>query len=180
MCHCGNIVSVSGTFSFASRVLALSEAVIPLIFVHHEGHEGHEGVGNFVLKRRLTIHDNFRGLRKFSGRRRPLGFGYASRQDAKDAKFGNQFLFFTPFAFFARDTPRLTGARSAPYENLRDLRAFVVNPTFFILVAAQPRWVLRGKSCISLLRSRSERFRLEGAVAFLQESSEAAFLFRFF
>ena len=45
---------------------------------------------------------------------------------AKDAKFGNQFLFFAPFAFFARDIPRPTGARSAPYENLRVLRAFVV------------------------------------------------------
>jgi hypothetical protein len=75
-------------------------------------------------------------LRKFSVSRRPLGFGYASRQDAKDAKLGNQFLFFEPFAFFAEDIPRPTGARSAPYENLRVLRAFVVNPTFLILVAA--------------------------------------------
>jgi hypothetical protein len=24
---------------------------------------------------------------------------------AKDAKFGNQFIFFAPFAFFARDIP---------------------------------------------------------------------------
>src|SRR3972149_155756 len=68
---------------------------------------------------RTTIHDNFRGLRKFSGRRRPLEFGYASRQDAK---FGNRFLFFAPFAFFAGDIPRPTGARSAPYETLRVLR----------------------------------------------------------
>ena len=42
---------------------------------------------------------------------------------------------------FAGDIPRPTGARSAPYENLRVLRAFVVNPTFLILVAAVPRWV---------------------------------------
>jgi hypothetical protein len=42
----------------------------------------------------------------------------------------------------ARDIPRLTGARSAPYENLRVLRAFVVNPTFLFLVAAVPREVL--------------------------------------
>ena len=40
---------------------------------------------------------------------------------------------------FAGDIPRLTGAPSAPYENLRVLRAFVVNPTFLILVAASPR-----------------------------------------
>jgi len=40
---------------------------------------------------------------------------------------------------FAGDIPRLTGARSAPYENLCALRAFVVNPTFLILVAAEPR-----------------------------------------
>jgi hypothetical protein len=30
------------------------------------------------------------------------------------------------FPFFARDHPKLTGARSSPYENLRVLRAFVV------------------------------------------------------
>jgi hypothetical protein len=36
---------------------------------------------------------------------------------AKVAKVGNQFLFFAPFAIIARDIPRLTGARSAPYEN---------------------------------------------------------------
>jgi hypothetical protein len=44
---------------------------------------------------------------------------------------------FAPFAFFAGDIPRPTGARSAPYENLRVLRAFVVNPTFLILVAVR-------------------------------------------
>jgi len=98
---------------------------------------------------RTTIHDNFRGLRKFSRRRRPLGFGYASRQDAKVAKFGNRFLFFVPFAFFAGDIPRPTGARSAPYGNLRVLRAFVVNPTFLILVAALSRWELRGEEISS-------------------------------
>jgi hypothetical protein len=37
---------------------------------------------------------------------------------AKDAKFGNQFIFFAPFAFFARDIPKLAGARSAPYKIL--------------------------------------------------------------
>src|SRR4030065_728951 len=86
--------------------------------------------------------ENLRGLRKFFGRPRPLGFGCPSRQDAKDAKFRNQLLFI---AFFARDISRPTGARSAPYENLRVLRAFVVDPTFLILVAAVPRWDLRGE-----------------------------------
>ena len=81
----------------------------------------------------------------FPGAENPLGFGYASRQDAKDAKFGNQFLFFAPFVFFAGDIPRPTGARSAPYGTLRVLRAFVVNPTFLILVAALPRCELRGE-----------------------------------
>jgi hypothetical protein len=51
---------------------------------------------------------------------------------------GHRPVTFAPFAFFARDNPRLTGARSAPYENLRVLRAFVVNPAFLILVVASP------------------------------------------
>ena len=57
-----------------------------LDFVYHEDYEGHEGFGNFILKLRdlrTTIADNLRGLRKFSGLRRPIGFGYASRQGAK-------------------------------------------------------------------------------------------------
>jgi hypothetical protein len=40
---------------------------------------------------------------------------------------------------FAGDIPRPTGERSAPYENLRVLRAFVVNSTFLISVAAVAR-----------------------------------------
>jgi len=59
--------------------------------------------------------ENLRGLRTSSEIPR------AKR--AKDAKLGNQFLFFAPFA---RDIPRLPGARSASCENLRVLRAFVV------------------------------------------------------
>jgi hypothetical protein len=51
---------------------------------------------------------------------------------------------------FARDIPRPTGARSAPYENLRVLRAFVVNPTFLILVAAEPR-------CVSVVNISSQK-----------------------
>jgi hypothetical protein len=93
------------------------------------------------------MHKILRSWRKFSGDPECSNTGIDSRQacpefrrrGAKYAKFGNQFLFFAPFAFFARDIPRLTGARSAPYENLRVLRAFVANPTFLILVAALPR-----------------------------------------
>ncbi len=59
-----------------------------------------------------TIHDNFRGLRKFFGNRK---LSDSDTPRAKRAKFGNQFLFFAPFA---RDIPRLSGARSAPYEIL--------------------------------------------------------------
>jgi len=40
--HLGNTVSLSGRFPLAQHVLALSHAVIPLNFVHHEGPEGHE------------------------------------------------------------------------------------------------------------------------------------------
>jgi hypothetical protein len=38
---------------------------------------------------RTTKLERLRGSRKFSGSRRPLGFGYFSRQDAKDAELGN-------------------------------------------------------------------------------------------
>ena len=66
-----------------------------------------------------------------------------SRQGAKYAKFGieriknftnhpGHFSELCGHGVFAGDTPRLTGARSAPYENLRVLRALVVNPTFLI------------------------------------------------
>jgi hypothetical protein len=66
-----------------------------------------------------------------------------SRQDAKNAKLKEVFL--GGLCAFARDNPRPTGARSAPYENLRVLRAFVVNPTFLILVAAWPHCDLCGE-----------------------------------
>ena len=77
-----------------------------------------------------------------------LGFGYFPRKGAKtlssEEKNNNPqtnslppirplrlgvFARYPPnscLMFFARDNPRLTGARSAPYENLRVLRAFVV------------------------------------------------------
>jgi hypothetical protein len=113
------------------------------------------------------MHKNLRSWRKFSGSRRFLGFGYSSRQacpelSRRDAKAlsseekknnpqTNSLLLIQPLRLgvLAGDIPRLTGtppggfepqggARSAPYENLRVLRAFVVNPTFLILVAAVP------------------------------------------
>ena len=78
-----------------------------------------------------------------------LGFGYYSRQDAKtlsseennNSPQSNSLPLFRPLRLgvFAGDIPRVTGARSAPCENLRVLRAFVVNPAFLILVAALPR-----------------------------------------
>jgi hypothetical protein len=86
---------------------------------------------------------SFRGLRKFFDGPELWDAGIYSRQDAKNAKFRDFFLGgLCPSTVlrvvslsnhaFARDNPRLTGARSAPYENLRVLRAFVVNPTFLI------------------------------------------------
>jgi len=44
-----------------------------------------------------------------------------------------------PFAFFAVDIPRPTGARSAPYETRRVLRVLRGEITFHFLVAALPR-----------------------------------------
>jgi hypothetical protein len=73
---------------------------------------------------------SFRGWRKFFDGPELWDAGIYSRQDAKNAKFRDFFL--GGLCAFARDNPRLTGARSAPYENLRVLRAFVVNPTFLI------------------------------------------------
>jgi hypothetical protein len=83
---------------------------------------------------------SFRGLREFSDGPELWDAGIYSRQDAKNAKLKDCFL--GGLCAFARDNPRLTGARSAPYENLRVLRAFVVNPTFLILVSALPRCVI--------------------------------------
>jgi hypothetical protein len=83
---------------------------------------------------------SFRGLREFSDGPELWDAGIYSRQDAKNAKLKDFFL--GGLCAFARDNPRLTGARSAPYENLRVLRAFVVNPTFLILVSALPRCVI--------------------------------------
>jgi hypothetical protein len=94
---------------------------------------------------------SFRGLRKFFN---SPGLWDAeidsrqacperSRRDAKNAKLKEVFL--GGLCAFARDNPRLTGARIAPYENLRVLRAFVVNPTFLILVAAWPHCDLCGE-----------------------------------
>ena len=86
---------------------------------------------------------SFRGLRKFVDGPELWDAGIYSRQDAKNAKLKE--IFLGDIRAFARDNPRLTGARSAPYENLRVLRAFVMNPSFLILVAALPRWDLRGE-----------------------------------
>jgi hypothetical protein len=72
--------------------------------------------------------ESFRGLRKFFDGPELRDAGIYSRQDAKNAKLEQFFL--GGLCAFARDNPRLTGARGAPYENLRVLRAFVVNPTF--------------------------------------------------
>jgi hypothetical protein len=69
---------------------------------------------------RTTNVQNLRSLRKFLGNRK-LGLGYSSRQDAKSAKFGQDF-FLKNFAAFA---------------SLREI--------FRDLVAALPRWVLRGE-----------------------------------
>jgi hypothetical protein len=77
---------------------------------------------------------SFLRLRKFLGGAELWHAGIYSRQEAKNAKLKEFFL--GGLCAFARDNPRLTGARGAPYENLRVLRAFVVNPTFLILVAA--------------------------------------------
>jgi hypothetical protein len=72
---------------------------------------------------------SFRGLCKFFDGPELWDAGIYSRQacpeqsrrDAKNAKLKEFFL--GGLCAFARDNPRLTGARSAPYENLRVLRA---------------------------------------------------------
>ena len=102
--------------------------------------------------------ESFCGLRKFCDGPEPWDAGIYSRQDAKNAKLKDFFLgglcpstqlsvVSLPFESlravsrfersnhaFARDNPRLTGTQSAPCENLRVLRAFVVNPAFPITV----------------------------------------------
>jgi hypothetical protein len=68
---------------------------------------------------RTTMLENFRGLRKFFRYMKHLGFGYSSRQGAKNAKFGQiLFLFLCALCVFAGDIP-------------------------ILLVAAQPRCALR-------------------------------------
>ena len=52
-----------------------------------------------------TIRENCRSLRKFSGSRKLSDSHTYRAKRAKDAKFGNLFLFFATFAFFARDIP---------------------------------------------------------------------------
>jgi len=58
--------------------------------------------------------ESFRGLRKFLDGPELWDAGIYSRQDAKNAKLKE--VFFGGLCAFARDNPRLTGARSAPYE----------------------------------------------------------------
>ena len=65
---------------------------------------------------RITKVQNLPGLRKFSETPRAKHVLSLIEGRAKDAKFGILFLFFAAFAFFARDLPRLNGARSAPYQ----------------------------------------------------------------
>jgi hypothetical protein len=65
--------------------------------------------------------ESFRGLRKSFDGPELWNTGIYSRQDAKNAKLKE--IFLGGLCAFARDNPRLTGARSALYENLRVLRA---------------------------------------------------------
>jgi hypothetical protein len=57
--------------------------------------------------------ENFRSLRKFSIHEH-LGFGYSSRQGAKNAKFGQKilFLFLCGLCVFAGDIPIVLVAAS--------------------------------------------------------------------
>jgi|GEM_PF-4138142 len=64
-----------------------------------------------------TIDESFRGLRKFFASRRPVGFGYASRQ--------------------------VTPSSEINFFSLRPLRS--LREIFQISVAAEPRWALRGE-----------------------------------
>jgi len=115
----------------------------------HEGREAHGEIRTFSIRLsvlrvlRNTMPESFRSLRKFSDGPELRDAGIYSRQDAKNAKL--KAIFLGGLCAFARDNPRLTGARSAPYENLCVLRAFVVNPTFLILVAALLRCAFRGE-----------------------------------
>jgi hypothetical protein len=61
--------------------------------------------------------ESFRGLRKFFDRPELWDAGIYSRQDAKNAKLKEFFL--GGLCAFARDNPRLTGARSAARETMK-------------------------------------------------------------
>jgi hypothetical protein len=60
--------------------------------------------------------ESFRGLRKFFDGPELRDAGIYSRQDAKNAKLEEFFL--GGLCAFARDNPRLTGARSAKEEGV--------------------------------------------------------------
>ena len=69
------------------------------------------------------------------------GIGYASRKDAKDAKFGNIYLFFATLAFFARDIPKF-GCGSAALSYLRQnaterTRAQITTPFYNAVTICQ-------------------------------------------
>src|SRR4029077_6445754 len=62
------------------------------ISCHHEAHEGHEGFGNYYISIFLLPTTRICARRANFSHLETLGFGYPSRQDAKNAKFGNLFL----------------------------------------------------------------------------------------
>jgi hypothetical protein len=87
--------------------------------------------------------ESFCSLRKFFDGPELWDLGIYSRQDAKNAKLKE--IFLGGLCAFARDNPRLTCARSAPYENLRVLRDLRGEMSVSTLVAASSRWALRGE-----------------------------------
>src|SRR3990172_4133232 len=104
----------------------------------------------FPIPRKLSASRKFSDSNISPAKALSDGRGPSSRANTRD--IGRISLFVrndnalpSRLCVFARDIPRPTGARSAPYENLRALRAFVVKIGFASSVAAAPRWVLRGK-----------------------------------
>jgi hypothetical protein len=94
---------------------------------------------------RITIVHNLRGLRKQSGSWNTLGAGNFSRQGAKapslEGKDENLYECFSPL---------ISDPTFAAFASLRQRSGHALREIFRDLIAALPRWVLRGAMSSSL------------------------------